>query len=174
MPFLQLVSLTFGRASESPGKFVKTRPSRVSESAPLAEGQECTFLASSQATPLPLSPGRHSAISLFVHSSHSGNAAQPCGMSSPQQLYLHRVKTPMRGRPSLRLLPLLLASSTVREEEVAGVPGDPGGFSFLPPRHQRGVWEHEHQPTLPLFTKAAAALRDARRRSRAGPIQDLE
>lgn len=74
MPFLQLVSLTFGQASESPGKFVKTRPSRVYESAPLAEGQECTFLTSSQATPLPLSPGRHSAISLFVHSSHSGNA----------------------------------------------------------------------------------------------------
>lgn len=174
MSFLQLVSLTSGQASESPGKFVKTRPSQVSESAPLAEGQECTFLASSQATPLPLSPGRHSAISLFVHSSHAGNAVTTLWHVISPATLLTSCQNPTGGRPSLRLLPLLLASSTVREEDVAGVPGDPGGFSFLPPRHQRGVWEHEHQPTLPLFTKAAAALRDARRRSRAGPIQDLE
>lgn len=56
IPFLQPVSLTFGQASESPGKFVKTHPSRVSESAaPLGEGQECTFLTRPQAIPLLLS-----------------------------------------------------------------------------------------------------------------------
>lgn len=46
------------------------------------------------------------------------------------------------------LLPHL---SPLWEEEVAGVPRDPGGIFLLPPCHQRGVWEHKRQPTLPLF-----------------------
>lgn len=81
---------------------------------------------------------------------------QPCGTSSPQQLYLHRVKTPMGGRPNLPLLPLLLASSTLIPTVGRGGGRRAQGpwwdfpFASTPPEGSVGAQTPANPPSLSL------------------------